>query len=177
MVGSEGLAGAAPIVLGVDRSPYGCFIQMAGKGLRLSTHDLREAVRQSPSLQRLLLRYVQSLLTQTAQTAFANAHYTVEKRLARWLLMCRDRADSDSMELTHEFLSMMLGVRRPGVTVALQTLEGNGLIGSTRGRVLIRDRKGLEALAKDSYGVAEAEYAKLIEGEGDAALPSQSPAS
>ncbi len=162
MVGPEGLVGAAPVLLGVDRTPHETFIQMSGEALRISAHDLLDAAAKSPSLLALLLRYVHVLMIQTAQTAFCNAAYTIEVRLARWLLMCRDRCEVDDMLLTHEFLSIMLGVRRPGVTVAIQILEGNHLIKATRGHVHVLNRPGLEALADDSYGVAEAEYARLI---------------
>ena len=162
MIGREGLVGAAPVMLGLDRSPHDTFIQMAGEALRISTRDLLAAAASSPTLPTLLLRYVHILMVQTAQTAFSNAAYTIEVRLARWLLMCRDRCEGDDMFVTHEFLSMMLGVRRPGVTVAIQILEGKHLIKATRGTIRILDRRGLEGAADDSYGLPEAEYARLI---------------
>jgi CRP-like cAMP-binding protein len=119
-------------------------------------------MEERPSVHRLLLRYAHALNVQTSSTAFANANHTLEMRLARWLLMCRDRIDSDDIEITHDFLAMMLGVRRPGVTTTLHVLEGNRLIRSTRGMVTIRDRKRLEALADDAYGLPEREYARLM---------------
>ena len=157
MIGREGLVAAAPVILGVDRSLHCHFVQMPGEGLRIATEDLLAAVEQSPSLRLILMRGVQALIDQMAQTAFANAVCTIEIRLARWLLMCRDRADADEMTLTHEFLSGMLGVRRPGVSVATQVLEGHHLIRAQRGRITILDRTGLIALAGESYGLAEAE--------------------
>ena len=163
MIGREGLVGASPILLGVDRSPHDCFTQMAGDVLRISVADLKQAIGRSPGLGAVLLRFVQSFLVQIAQTAFANAAYTIEIRLARWLLMCHDRGQDDELGVTHEFLAMMLGVRRPGVTLATQTLEGNLLIRASRGRIVVLDRPGLEALAGESYGIAEAEYLRLIE--------------
>jgi len=163
MVGREGLVAAAPILLGSDHSPYQHFMQMSGAALQISTRDLLEAVDRSPSLRALMLCYIQAFLIQVAQTAFANAVYTIEIRLARWLLMCHDRAEGDDMVLTHEFLAQMLGVRRPGVSVATQILEGNRLIRAKRGRITILDRAGLEAVADEGYGLAEAQYAALIE--------------
>ena len=162
MIGREGLVGAGPVLLGDQRSPHEHFVQMPGVVLGLPTDVLLDAVSRSATLRRLLLRYVQAFLIQTAQTAHANAAHGIEARLSRWLLMCHDRADGDDLQITHEFLSMMLGVRRPGVTIAVQILEGNRLIKATRGRIRVLDRQGLERATADSYGVAEAEYARLI---------------
>ena len=111
---------------------------------------------------RLLMRYVQSLNVQASLTAASNAHYALPERLARWLLMCHDRSEGDGMELTHEFLSMMLAVRRSGVTVTLHTLEATGAIRSARGVVTVTNRERLEEIAGDAYGQAEAEYRRLI---------------
>jgi CRP-like cAMP-binding protein len=110
----------------------------------------------------VLLRYVQFLMTQTAQTAYANASFGVESRLARWILMTHDRLKRDDLPLTHEFMSMMLGTRRSSVTTATHVLEGNGLIRATRGVITVRDREKLEELAGDAYGLAEAEYERLF---------------
>lgn len=162
MVGREGLVGAAPLLLGVSSEPHKTFIQMAGEAYRIATPQLLAATAKSPALLALLLRYIHILMVQTAETAVANAAYTIEVRLARWLLMCRDRCADEVMPVTHQFLATMLGVRRPGVTVALQVLEGNRLIKATRGHVRVVDRPGLEAVADDSYGVPEAAYARLI---------------
>ena len=161
MIGREGMCGV-PAVLGVDRSLHDFMVQGVGEALRIGTDDLRSAIRQSPSLQARLMRYAHALMIQTAQTAYANAGFTIEARLARWILMTRDRSDSDELVLTHDFLSMMLGVRRPGVTVAVQVLEGNRLIRAQRGRITVLDRAGLEEVADDAYGIAEAEYARVM---------------
>jgi hypothetical protein len=110
----------------------------------------------------MLLRYVQTVLVQNAQSAATNAHHRVEARLARWLLMCHDRIEGDEIALTHEFIGMMISAERSGVTITLHILEGAGMIRSTRGRVTIRNREMLEELAGDSYGVPEAEYRRLI---------------
>src|SRR3954466_7582571 len=99
---------------------------------------------------------------QTAETVCATARHTIEQRLARWLLMCHDRADGDEFALTHHFLATMLGVRRPGVTIATHVLEGQGLIRAQRGRIAILDRANLERMAGASYGAAEAEYERVV---------------
>ena len=164
MVGREGAIGVVPAVLGVDCAPYDHFIQVAGDGLSIDRQALCDAVDASLSLRRLLLRYVQAEIIQVRQTAYANASYNTEPRLARWLLMCHDRVDGDDLAVKHDFLSMMLGVQRSGVTLALQALEGAGRIRGRRGRVTVVDRDSLEAVADGSYGIPEAEYARLIEG-------------
>jgi CRP-like cAMP-binding protein len=161
VIGPEGLTGT-PVLLGADRTPHECFIQVPGAGLQISDDDLRRAVTASVSLQQHLLRYVQALTLQTAQTALANGCCKVEERLARWLLMCHDRVDGAGLSTTHEFLSLMLGVRRTGVTEMLKVLEDRGLISTQRGQVTVLDRVGLEGVAGDSYGVPEAEYSRLI---------------
>jgi CRP-like cAMP-binding protein len=164
LVGREGLVGATPMLLGSDRTPHEHFVQNAGEMLRIETAALCAAIDQSASLNKLLLRYIQVQFVQTAQTAFANAFYTLDARLARWLLMCQDRLDGDEMRLTHEFLSIMLGVTRTSTTLAVQGLEGHRLIQGHRGKITILDRKAMEAVADDGYGLPESEYARLIEG-------------
>ena len=161
IIGREGMVGI-PVALGVRTTPFECFVQHAGKGLRMATHHLEEVIDERPSLHRRLLRYAQAINVQTSGTAFANAEHTVESRLARWLLMCHDRVDGDDILITHEFLSMMLGVRRAGVTTATHVLEGNGLIRAKRGVITILDREKLEGLADNAYGLPEAEYARLM---------------
>lgn len=161
IIGREGLSGAA-VLLGADRTPHECFVQVSGTGLRIRADDLRRAVAASASLQQHLLRFVQALTIQTAQTALANGGCKIEERLARWLLMCHDRVDGNDLSTTHEFLSLMLGVRRSGVTEMLKTFEDRGLISTGRGQITVVDRVNLEAVAGDSYGVPEAEYSRLI---------------
>ncbi|MBP1178049.1 Crp/Fnr family transcriptional regulator [Methylobacterium sp. PvR107] len=164
IVGREGLVGAIPVLLGSDRTPHACFVQSPGEMLRIEPVALCDAASESVSLNRLLLRYIQVQFVQAAQTALANASYTLDVRLARWLVMCQDRLDGDDLQITHEFISIMLGVRRPSTTLAVQALEGQQLIRARRGRITILDREALTALADDSYGLPEAEYARLIEG-------------
>ena len=171
LIGPEGMAGV-PVVLGIDHSPHGYMVQADGEALRIPAQDLRTALRHSPPLHAGFLRYAHALMVQTAQTAYANAGFTMEARLARWVLMTDDRLEGGDLPLTHEFLAMMLGVRRPGVTLAMQALESNGLIRASYGRITVLDRAGLETLAKDAYGLAEAEYARVMgEASGCPAAP------
>jgi CRP-like cAMP-binding protein len=161
VIGREGMTGMA-IVLGTDRSPHDTFIQAAGKGQRIRAAKLRERLDNSEGLRRTLLRYGHVLGVQTAQTALSNGRDKLEERLARWLLMAHDRIGTDELPLTHEFLAMMLGVRRPGVTIALNLLEKQGIIQSTRGVTVIADREALTECANGSYGAPEAEFQRLF---------------
>jgi hypothetical protein len=162
LVGHDGMTGMA-VVLGAVQSPHRFFIQVGDAvSLHLSSAVLLDACARSASLRDLLLRYVHTLVVQTAATASANAHYELAERLARWLLMCHDRVIGDRLELTHEFMAQMLAVRRSGVTVTLHTLEGTGAIRSTRGLVTVLDRARLAEIAGESYGTPEREYARLI---------------
>jgi CRP-like cAMP-binding protein len=154
IIGREGVTGLA-VIMGGDRSPHETYVQLAGSGHRLAVPLLRSAMAQSASLQQRLLRVGYAFTVQTAQTAMANGRHKIEERLARWLLMAHDRVDGDDLSLTHEFLSRMLGVRRPGVTVALKGLEMNGLIKAKRGGILIIDRTGLEESSNGAYIAAE----------------------
>ena len=162
LYGREGMSGS-PVIMGAEQSPHASMIQVGNPAAHwIESSRILAACDQSGSLRRLFTRYAQSLNVQAAMTAASNAHYALPERLARWLLMCHDRVDSDRLDLTHEFLSMMLAVRRSGVTVTLHTLEGTGAIRSSRGIVTITDRSRLEEIAGDSYGQAEAEYRRLI---------------
>jgi CRP-like cAMP-binding protein len=160
--GREGVS-ATCLLLGTNRSPHETFVQVDGStALRIDTDRYLAAVKKSETLRMMLLRYVHTVLVQTAQSMATNATQRVEARLARWLLMCHDRIDGDEIALTHEFMGMMIAAERSGVTITLHILEGAGMIRSKRGRVIIRDRDKLEDLAGDSYGVPEAEYRQLI---------------
>ena len=161
LVGREGMTGL-PIVLGNHRTPHATYIQAAGEGKCIRSADLRQAMQANQSIRELFLKYVQAFSVQTAHTAICNARSSLDQRLARWLLMAHDRLDGNSMPLTHEFLSLMLGVRRAGVTMALNALEQSGLIERTRGQIIMRNRQGMERLAGASYGVPEAEYRRLM---------------
>lgn len=161
LFGREAMTGMA-VVMGDDRSPHEVLIQVPGAGHRLQADALREAMAAEPAIRERFLRSVQAFAVQVAHTALANGRFSLQPRLARWLLMCHDRVDGDQLHLTHEFLALMLGVRRAGVTVTVHELEGRGLIRATRGCIRLLDRGGLEALAHGAYGVPEAEYRRLM---------------
>jgi CRP-like cAMP-binding protein len=161
LIGREGMTGLA-VIMGSDRSPHDTFIQVAGDGQRISSVKLCQAVEESPALHRHLLRCGHAFVVQTAQTALANGRSKIEERLARWLLMANDRLDGNEVPLTHEFLSVMLGVRRPGVTLALDLLEKEGLIQAKRRAIAIIDRTGLRKTSNGAYGAAEAEFKRLF---------------
>jgi CRP-like cAMP-binding protein len=161
LIGREGMSGIA-VVMGNHRAPHKVYVQVRGHAQRLDVAALREALETSATLRPFLLKFAQTFMLQTTHTAIANGRANLEQRLARWLLMARDRLDGDELPLTHEFLALMLAVRRPGVTEAVQKLEERGLIGAGRGKILLRDRKGLEKVAGGFYGVPEAELKRLL---------------
>ena len=130
----------------------------------MSSDALRSVTAKNVGVQTTLLKYVQAFLIQTSHTAICNARSHLEQRLARWVLMAHDRVGDATIALTHEFLALMLGVRRAGVTEALQALVQQGLIKAARGQITVLDRDGLEASAGESYGVPEKEYRRLLGG-------------
>jgi CRP-like cAMP-binding protein len=150
IIGREGMTGLA-IVLGQQCASHATYIQAAGKGQRISADKLREADERSSTLHRAMLNYVHAFLGQATTTAVTNGRSKIEVRLARWLLMAHDRLGGDQLTLTHEFLSLMLGVRRAGVTIALQELERGGFILRNRGSILILNREGLEKQSNGTY--------------------------
>jgi CRP-like cAMP-binding protein len=161
VVGREGLTGLAA-VLGTASAPHQGVVQMDSEGYRVSAAFMSSLAQTNGRFLGLMLRYLQVILTQTEQTALANGRFSIEKRLARWILMCHDRIDGDELNFTHELLSVMLGVRRPGVTVATHVLEGSKMIKATRGRITVLSRDKLEEAAAGSYGVPEREYERLV---------------
>lgn len=161
MVGYEGMTGLA-VVLGHDRSTNETVIQAAGTALRIPSVVLRRTLDGSSTLRAALLRYVHVFMMQCSQTALANGRGRLSERLARWLLMWQDRLKTRHLTVTHEFLALLLGVRRQGVTLALHELEGRGFIKGTRNRITVVDRDGLLGLASGFYGVPEAEYDRTI---------------
>ena len=162
IIGREGFTNVG-ITLGDRFAVHKTNVQIAGVAIRLPAKVLAEAMDRSQTLRRRLALFTRALEIQTASTASANGRANLEERLARWLLMVQDRMDSDVLSITHEFLAQMLCCRRPGVTVGLHLLEGKGYIRSTRGRVAVMDRAGLEDASNGSYGRAEREYARLLE--------------
>jgi CRP-like cAMP-binding protein len=161
IIGSEGMTGLA-VLLESDRATHETFIQTAGHGWRIPAEELRLAMDKSATLHRHLLRYAYTLFTQLEFTALANGRYNTEERLARWLLMADDRADGNAIHLTHEFLGIMLGARRPAVTNALNEFQKRGVVKTQRGTIALQDREALEAAANGSYGGPEAEYRRLF---------------
>ena len=150
LIGSEGMTGLA-VLMGHDRSPNETYMQLTATGLRISAQHLRRAVGQSPTLHRALLRYGYEFQIQIMQTAFVNSRGNVEERLARWLLMAQDRIDGDELALTHEFLSIMLGVRRASVTDMLRILAEEDLVALKRWTITILDRKTLQTRSNGFY--------------------------
>ena len=160
MIVVEGMTALA--VLEHDtQSPFDTFVQGAGSAQRIETDRLRAALAESAEIRSLFLRYARTFVIQVAATAFANGNAKLEARLARWLLMVGDR-QGETFNVTHEFLGLMLAVRRSGVTLAIQMLEGKGLIRATRGTISIVDRNGLIAHANGAYGLPEREYRRIL---------------
>lgn len=154
LVGREGVTPLAAMT-GANHQPFEFMMQVSGHGHRMRTNDLQLILPESKSLKATLDAFTLRLFTQTSYTALSNAVHHVNRRLARWILMIDDRIDSNRIDVTHEFLAIMLAVRRSGVTNALHVLEGEHLIYSDRGLVTVRDRTALEVFAGPAYGLAE----------------------
>ena len=152
MVGREGMVGV-PLSLGAQVSPVRALVQGEGTAMRMKSARFTEEIRKSPQLQQEVARYTRALLAQVTQTAACNRFHVVEARLARWLLMTRDRVRSDEFRLTHAFLGHMLGVRRVGVTMAARALQKRKLIAYSRGKITILDRGGLKRAACSCYDI------------------------
>ena len=150
MVGHEGMVGI-PLALGAGVSPVRALVQGAGTAMRMNAARFSREIRKGPQLQTEVYRYANALMAQVSQTAACNRFHVVEARLARWLLMTRDRMRSNEFRLTQEFLSHMLGVRRVGVTNAARALQKRKLIEYSRGEISILDEKGLKAAACECY--------------------------
>jgi CRP-like cAMP-binding protein len=161
VIGREGMSATA-VVMGNHRSPNDAYVQISGTAHRIETDHLRAVMEASAPLRTLLQKFASTFLVQVTQTALANGRAKISERLARWLLMAHDRVDDEHIRLTHEFISVMLGVRRPGVTDAVNELEGLGLIRAHRAAIQIVDREGLLRVAGSTYGVSEAEYKRLL---------------
>jgi CRP-like cAMP-binding protein len=158
LVGSEGMVGI-PVALGIHVSPFLAVVQGGGTAMRMKTADFRREFGKSPVLQRGLFQFTHLLMTQVAQTAACNRFHVVTERLARWLLMTRDRVGANEFLLTQDFLARMLGVRRVGVTEAATRLQKRKLIGYNRGTITILDPQGLAVAACSCYGLVKAMYA------------------
>ena len=160
-VGSDGFAGIA-VFHGVIASRLKGIGQITGEALRLPTGDFRALTDSCPQLERVLHRYSQFVFETVSQSAACNRLHVIEQRCARWLLMSQDRVGRDEFNLTQEFLAEMLGVRRPGVTVAMGELEKAGLIAHTRGMIAVVDRPGLEKASCECYQTVKDRQTELI---------------
>jgi CRP-like cAMP-binding protein len=161
LIGREGVTGLA-VAMGTDRAPHETYMQAAGHGQRMTTASLRQWMDESAELSRCLSLSAYLFAVQSAQSCLANGRGKLEERLARWLLMAHDRIEDDELDLTQEFLAVMLGVRRPGVTVAVGQLEKQGFIRTGRGHITIVDREGLIDSTNGLYGVPESEFERLF---------------
>jgi CRP-like cAMP-binding protein len=161
MIGTEGMAGV-PLILGRGAAPYEVMVQLAGTALRVRGDVLRAAFNRGGRVQEILLRYTHALFTQVAQSAACNRFHTVEERLCRWLLVSRDRVQTDTIRLTQEFLSHMLGAPRSSVTEVAGALQSEGLISYSRGKITILDRRGLEAAACECYRLVREEIGHFL---------------
>ena len=161
LVGDEGMVGISS-VLDIAVSPMHALVQGAGAALRMETAAFISEIKRSPPLQQLLNRYLYVTLTQLAQSGACTRFHLVEARLARWLLMTRDRAHADEFYITHVFLSHMLGVRRAGITRAAGSLRKRNLIHYNRGVLTILDRTGLEKAACSCYATLKKDYARML---------------
>jgi len=160
MAGNEGMTNIA--LQGDEVSPFQVVVQRNGAAWRIAAADFATALRACPSLNEMTLRFKEALLVQFAYTALSHGTQTLEERLARWLLMYRDRTESDELPLVHDSIASMLAVRRSGGTTALAVLESTHAIKASRGMIQIRDREKLLSLASGGYGLPEAHYERLV---------------
>jgi CRP-like cAMP-binding protein len=162
LVGREGMVGL-PVLLGAECDDLEAMVQNPGTALRIDAAAFREALDRTPALRNLLLRYALVHHGQVARTAACNGRHHIDQRLARWVLMAHDRTTGNNeFPMTHEFLAMMLGVRRAGVTVAAGQLQEAGFIHYDRGCIEVTDRSGLESAACDCYGIVRRAYDALL---------------
>jgi CRP-like cAMP-binding protein len=162
-IGREGMS-AFPLLMGASSTANVCYCQVRGRAIKIPASVFRELTATDPSFLQLLDRYLQAYVNMLGQLAACNRLHTVYERCARWLLMTRDRVDVDEIPLTQEFLAMMLGTGRSGVTIAVATLQNAGFIRSARGIVEILDRSGLERAACECYKVAREQFGGLLRG-------------
>ena len=165
-IGNEGVVGL-PLVLGDDRAPTSVYIQVPGAGLRMGAARFKKELARSASMRTVMLHYAHAFFNQVAQSAACNQFHSLEQRCSRWLLMTHDRMQSDEFLLTQEFLAMMLGVQRTGVSIAAGALQRAGLIRYKRGNVTIIDRRGLQRRSCECYDVSKMEFDRLL---GDRAI-------
>jgi CRP-like cAMP-binding protein len=160
-IGNEGVVGL-PLVLDDDRAPTSVYVQVPGAGQRMKATLFNRELARSASMRTVMHRYAHAFFNQVAQSAACNQFHTLEQRCCRWLLMTHDRMQSDQFLLTQEFLAMMLGVQRTGVSAAAGGLQRAGLITYKRGNVTILDRRGLMRRSCECYGVSKKEFDRLL---------------
>jgi CRP-like cAMP-binding protein len=162
LVGNEGFIGW-PRLLGDNRWPHDVVMRAEhGVALKISAEALDGTIERFPGVRNVLLRFTSVLITQMARTVVSSLAHSIERRMARWILLYHDRVREDEISMTHEEFRLMLGVRRSSVTDALHKLEEEQTIRSVRGSVIVKDREGLMRLAADTYGFAELEYRRLL---------------
>lgn len=160
LIGRDGMVGIS-VVLGDGISPNQAIVQIADGAMRITVSALKKELKLGGHLQTLLLRYAQAMLKQVSQTAACNRTHHIGERLARWMLLCQDRTQTDELRLTQEFIAEMLGTRRAGVSEAAIILQNAGLIRYVRGHITILDRQGLEDFACECYGVVKRDADRL----------------
>jgi len=160
VIGREGMTDH--VLEAGDSSALRCLVQLEGSALAIEARHYVSWIAERPAALHVVARYLQFMAVQMAYTALSHGSFNIEQRLSRWLLMCFDRSDGEDLPFVHEFMSLMLGVRRSGVTTALHVIEGHGAVRATRGHVKLRDRAMLESLTAGSYGVPEREYQRLL---------------
>lgn len=143
-------------------SPHQMVVQVAGSATRINADELEREVQHSESLRHVFERYLSAFMFQVSQSVACNGLHALQQRCCRWLLMMHDRVQGDEIGLTHEYLSIMLGVRRASVTEVLQALEDQGFLHTSRGRITISDRAGMEATSCECYAVVRAEYVRML---------------
>ncbi len=161
LVGHEGLVGVS-LFMGGDTTPSRAVVQSAGAAYRLPARRMQDEFHEDSTIQALLLRYTQALITQMSQTAVCNRHHSVEQQLCRWLLLSLDCLEGDQLAMTQELIANMLGVRREGVTEAAGKLQKLGVIHYSRGHITVIDRPRLEALCCECYSVVKRETDRLL---------------
>lgn len=161
MAGKEGMLGTS-LLLGVDEAPLLALVQGTGTALRINATRFQQLLKKSPVLYQRLNSYLYVVMNQLAKSAACNHYHRIEARLARWLLMTQDRASSDQLQLTHDFLAMMLGVRRAGITIAAIALQSRGLIRYHRGEITVIDRPGLIEASCECYIEDCALYTRIL---------------
>lgn len=161
VIGSEGMSGL-PVLFNTYSVPLQSMVQIPDGAVRMRTEAFRREIEHCPHLRQSLMHYAQAFYIQAAQTAACNRLHSLEGRLVRWILMCQDRTHSDLLPITHEVMSIMLGVRRAGVSVAANKLKTEGLIDYKRGLVRVRDRSGMEAATCECYGVIRKAFDRFL---------------